>query len=98
MEDTPAATPDETSTPEEAERSFDAVGEAKRLLRTTRSASLATLADGHPFASLVNLATHHDGSPILLLSQLAGHTRHLAADPRLSLLLCQGGRGDPLAH
>ncbi|MGO9007388.1 MAG: HugZ family protein [Beijerinckiaceae bacterium] len=77
---------------------FDAVGEAKHLLRTVRSAALATLAEGHPFASLVNIATSYDGSPILLLSQLAGHTAHLSADPRISLLLYRGGRGDPLAH
>ena len=77
---------------------FDATGEAKRLLRTVRCAALATLAEGYPFASLVNIATSYDGSPILLLSQLAGHTHHLSADPRISLLLCQGGRGDPLAH
>jgi len=77
---------------------FDATGEAKRLLRTTRSAALATLCEGYPFATLVNIATHYDGSPILLLSQLAAHTRHLAENPRLSLLLSLGGRGDPLAH
>jgi heme iron utilization protein len=81
-----------------AEPGFDAKGEAKLLLRTVRSASLATLAAGHPFASLVNVATYYDGSPILLMSQLAAHTRHLAADPRLSLLLTRIGRGDPLAH
>ncbi|MGH6820603.1 MAG: HugZ family protein, partial [Methylocella sp.] len=51
-----------------------------------------------PFASLVNVATAPDGSPILLLSRLAAHTRHLASDPRLSLLLVQTGAGDPLAH
>jgi hypothetical protein len=51
-----------------------------------------------PFASLVNVATAPDGSPILLLSRLAAHSRHLASDPRLSLLLAQTGAGDPLAH
>lgn len=79
---------------------FDPVAEAKLLLRTTRSAALATLVadSGQPFATLVNVATAPDGSPILLLSQLAAHTRHLAADPRLSLLFYAPGRGDPLAH
>jgi heme iron utilization protein len=80
------------------EPGFDAKSEAKLLLRATRSGALATLAAGYPFASLVNVATYYDGSPILLLSQLANHTRHLAADPRLSLLLGRTGRGDPLAH
>jgi heme iron utilization protein len=79
---------------------YDALGEAKSLLRRIRAAALATLAppDGAPFATLVNVATEPDGSPILLMSQLAAHTRHLAADPRLSLLLAQSGEGDPLAH
>ena len=55
---------------------------------------------GTPFRSrvLVNVATTPDGSPILLVSRLAAHTRHLASNPRLSLLLVQTGAGDPLAH
>ncbi len=63
---------------------YDALGEAKRLLRSIRSAALATLTpDGDPFASLVAVATMPDGAPILLLSGLAAHTRHLAADGRM---------------
>lgn len=78
---------------------FDAVGEAKRLLRTIRSGALATLTEtGGPFATLTQFATHYDGAPILLMSRLAAHRRNLERDPRCSLLLAQGGRGDPLAH
>lgn len=79
---------------------YDALAQAKELLRSVRAGALATLvpADAFPFASLVNVATAPDGSPILLLSRLAAHTRHLASDPRLSLLLAQTGAGDPLAH
>jgi heme iron utilization protein len=79
---------------------FDPAREAKLLLRTTRSAALATLVpqSGQPFATLVNVASAPDGSPILLLSELAAHSRHIAVDPRLSLLYCAPGRGDPLAH
>ena len=51
-----------------------------------------------PFATLTAIATDYDGGPILLLSRLAVHTRNLERDPRLSLLLAQGGSGDPLAH
>jgi heme iron utilization protein len=86
------------------DRSFDAVAEAKHILRTTRAAAMATLAgsDHSPFASLANVATAADGSPLLLLSRLAAHTRHLEADPRLSLLfysaLNQPSGGDPLTH
>jgi putative heme iron utilization protein len=79
---------------------YDALGEAKLLLRTVRAGMLATLsaAAGPPFASLVTVAALPSGKPILLMSQLAAHTRHLAADPRLSLLLPRFGQGDPLAH
>ena len=79
---------------------YDALAQAKELLRSVRAGALATLVpeSAFPFASLVNVATAPDGSPILLLSRLAAHTRHLGSDPRLSLLLAQTGAGDPLAH
>ncbi len=79
---------------------FDGPAVAKHLLRRIRSGALASLdrASGHPFASLVTVATDLDGSPLLLMSRLAAHTQNLEADPRASLLLAEGGKGDPLAH
>ncbi len=78
---------------------YDAGREARHLLRTARSGALATLAsDGAPYASLVSVATLPDGSPVLPLSTLAVHTQQLMNDPRCSLLLDGGGRGDPLTH
>lgn len=78
---------------------FDPVAESKQLLRAIRTATLATLtASGAPFATLTAIATDFDGAPILLLSKLAHHTGNLERDGRCSLLLAQGGRGDPLAH
>jgi putative heme iron utilization protein len=62
-------------------------GQARRLLRSVRSGCLATSAAGQPFASLVTPACMPDGSILLLLSQLAEHTRHLMADPRCSLMV-----------
>jgi putative heme iron utilization protein len=86
-------------TPGGTSAGYDALGEAKRLLRTIRAGALASLADGgHPFASLVNVATDYDGSPLLLMSRLAAHTANLERDARCSLLLSQSGKGDPLAH
>ncbi len=71
----------------------------KELLRSARSGSLATLGrDGHPAASLVSLATDIDGTPLILVSALSAHTGNLEVDPRCSLLLSPGGKGDPLAH
>jgi hypothetical protein len=68
-------------------------------LRTIRTTTLATLTEsGAPFATLTAIATDYDGTPILLLSKLAQHMRNLERDGRCSLLLAQGGRGDPMAH
>lgn len=65
-------------------------GEAgRRLIRSADRATLATLrnaADGWPYASLVMVACDHDASPILLISNLADHTRNILADERVSLL------------
>jgi putative heme iron utilization protein len=65
----------------------DAAWEARLLLRAARSATLATSAQGQPFASLVTPATAPDLSVLLLLSSLSEHTRHLRADPRCALLV-----------
>lgn len=79
---------------------FDPKSVAKGLLRTTRAGSLATIDrnTGHPFASLVNVATDVDGAPIILVSRLSTHTANLEKDPRASVLLASAGKGDPLAH
>ena len=65
----------------------DTVALARGLLRAARSATLATVSAGQPFASMVTPATAPDLSPLLLLSSLAEHTRHLAADPSCALLV-----------
>jgi putative heme iron utilization protein len=82
------------------ENTFDGLALAKILLRATPAGALATLTRdaGYPFASLTSVATDCDGAPVLLISGLAHHTKNLRADPRGSLLLAEGGKGDPLAH
>ncbi len=79
---------------------YDGVAEARRLLRSIRAGGLGTVmpGTGFPFVSLVSVATDHDGAPLLLMSQLSAHTNYLDADPRMSLLLAESGKGDPLAH
>jgi putative heme iron utilization protein len=62
---------------------------ARRLLQRARSGALATTScreEGWPFASLVTVACDCDGAPLFLFSQLAEHTRNLAADSRAALL------------
>jgi putative heme iron utilization protein len=59
--------------------------------------ALSPGAGGWPYASLVLAAADHDGSPLLLLSDLADHSRNLAARPEAALLFDgTGGRRDPL--
>lgn len=70
-----------------------AASDLRRLCRTSTSATLATIAVGHkqvadgwPVTSMVVPASDIDGTPILLISDLADHTRHIKADNRVSLL------------
>jgi heme iron utilization protein len=90
-ERTLAATPGIRGEPSDAERS-------RTLIAGVRTAALATLGEGgFPFGSLVSHAVDAAGRPLLLLSDLAEHSRNLAADPRASLLATEPGAGDPLA-
>ena len=77
---------------------FDPARLARSLLRRRREGALATLmaGSGDPYCSLVNVASHADGSPILLISRLAVHTKNILSDPRVSLMLDERGKGDPL--
>jgi putative heme iron utilization protein len=74
----------------------------RRLMRRQTHAALATSRDGHPYVSLAALAFEYDASPLLLLSDLAQHSRNIAADRRVSLLFDGGApeypRADPLAE
>ena len=91
-----AGRPSEPSRPAD----YDAASEARHILRATRAGALGTLDRGHgfPLTTLVNVATDIDGSPILLTSRLSLHTGNMEHDSRVSLLLAQSGKGDPLAH
>jgi putative heme iron utilization protein len=66
---------------------------ARRLVRAARAASLASSAEGQPFASLVTPASAPDLTPLMLLSSLSEHTRHLRADPRCALLFLGEAEG-----
>jgi len=66
-------------------RSSAALG--RSLARSRSRAALATSLGGAPYASLVLLAVDLDASPLLLLSGLAQHSRNIAFNPRVSLLL-----------
>src|SRR5262249_49588160 len=79
--------------PSDAERS-------RALLATRACGSLATISNecpGYPFASLVGYAVDDRGRPLFCLSGLAEHSRNIAADPRASLMITEGGGEDLLA-
>jgi heme iron utilization protein len=96
----PGAMPDRLPEGGRAPADFDPKTVAKTLLRATRAGTLGTIDrnTGHPFASLVTVATDLDGSPVILTSRLSTHTANLEKDARASVLLAETGKGDPLAH
>jgi putative heme iron utilization protein len=72
--------------------------DARRLIRSRDRAALGTSFGGRPFVSLVAAACDGDASPLLLLSDLAQHTKNLTAEPSVSLLFEDvAGHADPLA-
>lgn len=73
---------------------------ARTLARDVGIGSLATRAldpKGFPYASLVAWALS-GADPVLLLSELAEHTRNLRADPRAALLFAESAAPDALAR
>ena len=71
--------------------------QARTLVSQASEGSLATLSHrrpGDPFVSLMPFAEEEDGSLLLLVSNLAVHTRNLDADPRASLLVREAEAGD----
>jgi putative heme iron utilization protein len=78
----------------------------RRLIRDGDRAALATAATSGeagaggpwPYASLVLVACDERGNPLLLISDLADHTRNIRADARVSLLYDgTAGLDEPLA-
>jgi putative heme iron utilization protein len=61
--------------------------QARGLLLHARVATLATAAEGLPFAALVTPAFLDDLSPLLLLSELSTHTKQLKGNPACALLV-----------
>lgn len=72
-----------------------AAAQARLLVREAWKATLATVAraGGHPYGSLVAVATDPGGTPLLLLSGLAEHTKNIKEDQRVSLLIDGTGMG-----
>ena len=74
---------------EQPENTADPAVQCRLLLRRCTTATLATAereSGGWPYASLVQIAVAHDGAPLLLLSDLADHTKNFTRDDRVSVL------------
>lgn len=73
---------------------------ARTLVAANRHAVLATVnSDGYPYNSTVAYAALDSGDMLLLLSQLAEHTKHINQDARASFFLHDHlGLADPLAE
>jgi heme oxygenase (biliverdin-IX-beta and delta-forming) len=69
---------------------IDPFRDVRDLIRRCDRAALATALPGEggawPYASLVLVAVDHDLSPILLMSDLAEHSKAIATDSRVALL------------
>jgi heme oxygenase (biliverdin-IX-beta and delta-forming) len=71
---------------------------ARRLLEIDRAALATLAADGAPYGSVVLVAPDERRRPLLLLSDLAEHTKNLKRDPRAALLFDgTSGLAEPLA-
>jgi heme iron utilization protein len=82
------------ATPTHAER-------ARTLVEQLTTGALSTLARepaGHPYGSFVTFALDDGACPVLLISELAEHTRNLRGDGRASLMVAETVREDPLAN
>lgn len=73
---------------------------ARRLLNRENVGVLATHSadvEGYPFGSIAPYALDHGGRPVMLLSDIAQHTRNLKRDDRVSLTVFERFADDPQA-
>ncbi len=71
-----------------------AARKARTLYAQSWQGVLSTLSlemPGHPFGSVTTFTPDEKGRPVLQISRIAEHTRNIDADPRVSLILVEGG-------
>ena len=76
------------------------VPQLQQLLRTKRSASLATLTNqGEPFASMVPFAIDKKTANLVIhISEFAAHTRYIQQRPTASLMICTSEETNKPVH
>jgi hypothetical protein len=68
--------------------------EARKFLRSTHSGILSTHStrlEGYPFGSVAPFVLDHNCQPIILISNIAEHTKNITINPKVSLLVFAGG-------
>jgi putative heme iron utilization protein len=73
---------------------------ARRLLNHQSVGVLSTHSvdvEGYPFGSVTPFALNYDGEPVLLISEIAQHTRNIKRDSRVSLTVFDRCADDPQA-
>ncbi|MCF6322160.1 MAG: pyridoxamine 5'-phosphate oxidase family protein [Rhizobiaceae bacterium] len=80
--------------------STDARTLARKLIDEANFAAIAVLEPGTgiPHVSRIAVATDNNGHLIFLGSELSNHTKAIIKDPRVSIMVGEPGKGDPLAH
>lgn len=69
-----------------AARPMEAIAVAREMLRSARTASLATLdPSGYPYCTVTNLATDAEGRPYFFMAYLALHARNIELSDRVAL-------------
>jgi len=67
--------------------------EARKFLRSTHSGILSTHStrfEGYPFGSVAPFVLDHGCQPVILISNIAEHTKNIIANPKVSLLVFAG--------
>lgn len=64
--------------------------EARRFVRAQQNGVLSTLSqrlEGYPFGSVTPFITDLAGCPVILISDIAEHSKNIQSDPRVSLIV-----------
>lgn len=79
----------------------EAITKARNLLLNESHGVLSTHAldmPGYPFGSLVPYSTDSCGQPVILISDIAQHTKNIKANNKVSLTIVEPGQENVQAH
>lgn len=68
--------------------------DARTLYAANQQGILSTMSrsvPGYPFGSVITFAPDHMNRPVILISDLAEHTKNIAGDSRVSITMIEGG-------